>query len=1332
MKKTGFLTCVLILIAASPAAAALNEYYTYGGFSPVTIAFQNIALIFADNSYRGVITTFAIFGLFFGCAGGFIKMSMGQGGPLGWLIPFLIGVMLYLGLFVSTTTLAVYDPVYNQNLVVAGLPVGVAYLAGTINHIERYIVDTYDTNAPLAPTTACGQMMTMTYAEFGGAVGLRLMVNSAAQYVSQTTAAATLHDYIVSCVIFEINLPGSTMTLDSVMNPGCGLSTIDVIGGGAASAANYTADYFVGPTATNTCQTVYGELQTYYANPANTNQPGITACGGTGFTDQAACQQQLQDMYTATTGNSITQGAFIGSGMTSSVTAQALQSSGSVSASSYLTLQNQALNGSSGGIMAGIMNPMMMDAYVAYSYMLMPILVLFLVTPLWKNAFCLIVSLICWTALLRSLDVITFHLWAVQYQLASAAALQGGLGISASMQMPTLANQYLGFFASLRNSVFLLATAVAGALFKFGDSAMSRLADKATVGNSSINSAINDKGTAAAMAMEGMQGAARSSMMTAMAGGGVHGWDKQAQGGAANEFLSRASGAGKMEASGGSITTAAANTSTIAQRQQGYAAAEAAHTSQDTAVKSGANAGDAATETVKALGGDAGKVARIQTERNVADSLGFEKGAKKAGVSTREAAEKISEVAVQTNYGDAVGKEKAAKDTGTTVARVAEDKGNRESITTQADNNAFNKREKKEGGAPRMLAALTDVASIDLGKKIAEAKKLKEAMPGKTTEEIGDALGGVAAHNDGMGIKKDKVQGEIAEGNMSDKDKKDPTLFAGAHYTPEGEEKRAALEATHKQERAELLSQSGSGGQPVDTAKTQQALNDNIKSGNFAAIAKDGAQVAGLAAATGRSAQDVKNASPDQQKEIMQQAKTGQQSPEQAQTQAKMAAAIQQSGGQPVMSESAKGEMKALEAKQAGETSKLESDLKKDPASYQKAGMTEAERFAQQANIARANPDAIVNNKEAYGPVKESNIMGVMKLQEGAVSNKGQMYALADKVGATKGYENTANEIRKMANAPGGPRGFGFQMASDKDGHLTGFTAVGGGTATLNDKAAEDRTNRMVSGTSSVVDNTHKTASGTSSVVDNTHKTASGTSSVVDDSHKTASGTSSVVDDSHKTASGTSSVVDDSHKTASGTSSVVDNTHKTASGTSSVVDDSHTTTDGTSHTTNNLTSVQAGDRDVLYAGSSEIHTGTKVDGATSAALGQMGEAVGLDKKTVETFAATALNVASDVLPIANAASGARATDGAAREAAQKAGTDAPGPKATLDRAAGWVKRKLDPVSGTDEAGRPMTRSGEVLDSPSVTTPKGGAPASASAQPVGASNNSSRNDGMSNS
>ena len=56
-------TFCLILFLVNAALALDMEYYTYGGFNPITQAFTKIALIFSDSGYQGLLYVVTVLGI---------------------------------------------------------------------------------------------------------------------------------------------------------------------------------------------------------------------------------------------------------------------------------------------------------------------------------------------------------------------------------------------------------------------------------------------------------------------------------------------------------------------------------------------------------------------------------------------------------------------------------------------------------------------------------------------------------------------------------------------------------------------------------------------------------------------------------------------------------------------------------------------------------------------------------------------------------------------------------------------------------------------------------------------------------------------------------------------------------------------------------------------------------------------------------------------------------------------------------------------------------------------------------------------------------------------
>jgi conjugal transfer mating pair stabilization protein TraG len=364
--------------------------------------------------------------------------------------------------------------------------------------------------------------------------------------------------YVDDCVEFELMRPGTTLTFNTLFDPGCGGATafLDTIGL-AANPANYTVSYLEGQTqgTSVSCQQAFTDIQTYYTNAANTNQAVQSACGSNNVADAGQCQSILGAMISGSLGITMDPGTFIAMNSIAAYTNQTLLAGGTTFASGSLTMTNQAQSGTAGGFTTGIMNPLMIDSFVAYTFMVFPIIALFVVTPLWRQAITLIISMLVWNTLLRSLDVVTFHMWVTQYQKELANALNNaGMGIAANMGLPMKATKYLGQFAQMRTYVFMLATFISGALFKVSDSTLSRMASDAKMQNALAEKALEDPNERGKEVMQNSAASARTMAMTQALKDGVYGATNTiGQGMVANEFANAAGGMGKLDAAGGGM-----------------------------------------------------------------------------------------------------------------------------------------------------------------------------------------------------------------------------------------------------------------------------------------------------------------------------------------------------------------------------------------------------------------------------------------------------------------------------------------------------------------------------------------------------------------------------------------------------------------------------------------------------------------------------------------------------------------------------------------------------------------------------------------------------------
>ena len=214
MKKSIFPITVavsfcLFLISAEPAFALDMEYYTYGGFNPITQAFTKIALIFSDSGYQGLLFVIMVLGLIAGVSVWLARAATGARViPLVWAVPVLFGAVLYLALFVPKGNITVYDPVLNRFQTIGEVPDAVVFTAGFLNKIERGMVDIIDTAA--APDTQ--------YASTAGGIGFKALESVKGSAPKSNYARTSMIRYAKDCVTFELLRPGTTLSLDDLRN----------------------------------------------------------------------------------------------------------------------------------------------------------------------------------------------------------------------------------------------------------------------------------------------------------------------------------------------------------------------------------------------------------------------------------------------------------------------------------------------------------------------------------------------------------------------------------------------------------------------------------------------------------------------------------------------------------------------------------------------------------------------------------------------------------------------------------------------------------------------------------------------------------------------------------------------------------------------------------------------------------------------------------------------------------------------------------------------------------------------------------------------------------
>ncbi|BCO09276.1 hypothetical protein GF1_16520 [Desulfolithobacter dissulfuricans] len=464
-------TLLMLLIQADPALALHMEFYTYGGFGPVTQAFRKIALIFTDSAYLGLFFTVVVLGIVAAASAWTVKMATGvKIVPLVWAAPVLIGVVIYLGLFVPKGSLTVYDPVLNRFETIGNIPNSIVFTAGTLNTIERGLVEIIDTaGIPGAK-----------YQENAGGIGFNALKAAGWTDLKNDYAKASMARYIRDCVMFELTRPGTTLSLDTLRN-----NTTDFIPE-LEKAINpwiYTVYYdAANPEGVSmTCTDAWNNIKPIYTDPNFYSDAIKALCGQTLFdpsqaSDLNTCKNLVTNTLNATVGLSVTPEKFIQQRKLSELLYQFLfqsdyQLSTLLDANRRITTSGMGM-----GITMNAWIPIMRAVMTSVAIGLIPFLTLFIPTPLAGKALSVMAGFFVFLTTWGITDAV-LHGAAMDFAVDAFEDIrQADLGVYASFAFPETSTKILAMFGVIRSSGIMLASFLSMMLIRFGGHALAMLA----------------------------------------------------------------------------------------------------------------------------------------------------------------------------------------------------------------------------------------------------------------------------------------------------------------------------------------------------------------------------------------------------------------------------------------------------------------------------------------------------------------------------------------------------------------------------------------------------------------------------------------------------------------------------------------------------------------------------------------------------------------------------------------------------------------------------------------------------------------------------------------
>jgi hypothetical protein len=501
--KTAFILIftVIILSSASNAHAVDMEYYTYNGFGAVVQAFQKIALIFSDNGYRALFFTVTTLGIFIAGAAAYFQLLKGaRFSPLSWAWPVGLGICLYLGLMVPTGNITIYDPVLNRFQTIGRIPDGIVVVAGTLNRIERGLVDIISTSGT-----------PQSFQDYAGGIGFDMLLKASAghlkirdQYIDES-----LKRYTKDCLFFELQRPGTSLSVNDITSSSTDFMTQYAQ---AANPAVFTVWYSESERTGTTlsCSDAWTNLQGYFSDPLNMGDTIRYACANAGFNADNAreltkCTEIISNYSSYVEGGAFTIPApnFMRQVYMAEVLNDMLLDANPDLAVKGLASRSIMTGGLGMGIVANEWLPVARAVITAVAIGLIPILAIFIPTPLAGKVLGLISGMFIWLTAWGVTDAIT-HGIATDYAYGVFEYVrQNALGFAAVMNMPDASLKALSMFGLIRTSGIMLATVITGILVRFGGHALAMMAG-------TISGTVQSQGTQAGSQAATPEGGARA------------------------------------------------------------------------------------------------------------------------------------------------------------------------------------------------------------------------------------------------------------------------------------------------------------------------------------------------------------------------------------------------------------------------------------------------------------------------------------------------------------------------------------------------------------------------------------------------------------------------------------------------------------------------------------------------------------------------------------------------------------------------------------------------------------------------------------------------------
>jgi hypothetical protein len=470
----------LVLFIFPTDSHAAWEYYTYGGYDAVLSAWQKVALIFSDNTYKALFFTVIAMGIFFAGLTFYLRAMGGlRAGPLSWAVPVGMGIVLYLGLVVPKDSLVIYDPVKNEGPAsVSDVPLGIAATAGVLNKIESGLVDIVETASD-----------PVGFRSNAGGVGFDIILNiGERQLLIPSYLQASLQQYTKDCLLYELTRPGATLTVDQLANNTDFVPLFEQANNPAIDTVYYSVANSAGDTMS--CQDAWAAIKTDIISPTTFQNDVNNVCAQSGFdptipAELTECKTLASNVSSWIWGSSYTADTLRRQTAFARAIEETLLNASPNQAVQVLAAKQTGTSWLSMGAAANAWIPVLRATMTAVAIGILPFLVMFLPTPLFGRVIGIFAGMFIWLTTWGVVDAVV-HSFAVDYAAKVAQELKlYNIGQVAVLSFGTFGLKTLAAFGTIRWSGLMLATVITAMLVKFGGYALAHLAGSLTGGAAS-------------------------------------------------------------------------------------------------------------------------------------------------------------------------------------------------------------------------------------------------------------------------------------------------------------------------------------------------------------------------------------------------------------------------------------------------------------------------------------------------------------------------------------------------------------------------------------------------------------------------------------------------------------------------------------------------------------------------------------------------------------------------------------------------------------------------------------------------------------------------------